>query len=206
MALRLTGLSDAAARFQARSAFTGTGFTTSESEAIVNHPVRRRIVSLLMTIGSVGFVSVLATVVVSLVGSSGSEGEMVQLLLWLAAVLLALWFVALNPVADRMICGLIGALLARTQGFGGRRPARLLELPSGHGITQIVVHQESGLAGRRLRELAAEGMVVLGLQRQGGAYLHLPHEGEELRPADEIFFYGPDPAVGRFGSTLRTEL
>ncbi len=62
VALRLTGLPDEAARFQARSAFTGTGFTTSESEPIVTHPVRRRIVSLLMTIGSLGFVSVLATV------------------------------------------------------------------------------------------------------------------------------------------------
>jgi hypothetical protein len=45
VALRLTGLPEEPARFQARSAFTGTGFTTSESEAIVNHPVRRRIVA-----------------------------------------------------------------------------------------------------------------------------------------------------------------
>ena len=31
VALRLTGMSEDAARFQARSALTGTGFTTSES-------------------------------------------------------------------------------------------------------------------------------------------------------------------------------
>ena len=200
VALRLTGLSDAASRFQARSAFTGTGFTTSESEAIVNHPVRRRIVGLLMTIGSVGFVSVLATVVVSLVGSSGTEGAMVRQLLWLAAVLLALWFAALNPLADRVICGVIGRLLARTEGFGGRRPARLLQLPAAHGVTQIVVHQESGLAGRRLRELAGDGLVILGLQREDGAYLHLPNDSEEVKPADEIFFYGPDQALAGFGA------
>ena len=40
--LTLTGLSAQSARFQARSAFSGAGFTTSESEAITNHPVRRR--------------------------------------------------------------------------------------------------------------------------------------------------------------------
>ena len=97
VALRLTGLPEAAARFQARSAFTGTGFTTSESEAIVNHPVRRRIVSLLMVVGNLGLVSVLATVIVSLVGSSGSEGAMLHQVIWLAAVLLALWFLVLNP-------------------------------------------------------------------------------------------------------------
>jgi Trk-type K+ transport system membrane component len=51
VALRLTGLTDVSARFQALSAFTGTGFTTIEAESVVNYPVRRRIVSLLMIIG-----------------------------------------------------------------------------------------------------------------------------------------------------------
>jgi hypothetical protein len=47
IALTHTGLSRESARFQARSAFTGVGFTTSESEKVVNHPVRRRILLLL---------------------------------------------------------------------------------------------------------------------------------------------------------------
>ena len=200
VALRLTGLPEEAARFQARSAFTGTGFTTSESEAIVNHPVRRRIVSLLMTIGGLGFVSVLATVVVSLVGSSGSEGALMRQLLWLAAVLLALWFVVLNPFADRVICGVIGRLLVGTEGFGGRKPVRLLQLPAGHGVTQILVHPESGLAGRQVRELVANGVVILGLQREDGTYINVPRDSEEVRPADEIFFYGPDQVLARFGA------
>lgn len=38
VALTMTGLSSEAAEFQARSAFTGTGFTTAEAEKIVNHP------------------------------------------------------------------------------------------------------------------------------------------------------------------------
>jgi hypothetical protein len=37
VALSHTGLSRESARFQARSAFTGVGFTTSESEKAVNH-------------------------------------------------------------------------------------------------------------------------------------------------------------------------
>ena len=38
IALTATGLSRESARFQARSAFSGAGFTTSESEAVVRHP------------------------------------------------------------------------------------------------------------------------------------------------------------------------
>ena len=42
IALVHTGLSTESAKFQARSAYTGAGFTTSESESITNHPVRRK--------------------------------------------------------------------------------------------------------------------------------------------------------------------
>ena len=195
VALRLTGLAEEAARFQARSAFTGTGFTTSESEAIVRHPVRRRIVSLLMVIGNLGLVSVLATVIVSLVGSSESQGALLSQLLWLAGVLLALWFLALNPLADRVMCGAIGRLLSKTEGLGGRKPARLLQLPSGHGVIQVLVHPDSGLAGRPVAELASAGAQILGLQRDDGTFLSLPDAAEELRLADEVFLYGPDSAM-----------
>lgn len=38
-----TGLFREAALFQARSVFSGEGFTTSESEWVVNHPGRRKV-------------------------------------------------------------------------------------------------------------------------------------------------------------------
>ncbi|MEA2184166.1 MAG: hypothetical protein QOF69_3351, partial [Solirubrobacteraceae bacterium] len=43
-----TGMSRESARFQARSALSGAGFTTRESETVVEHPVRRRVISVLM--------------------------------------------------------------------------------------------------------------------------------------------------------------
>ena len=43
LALVATGLPIEIARFQARSALSGVGFTTSESETVVGHPIRRRI-------------------------------------------------------------------------------------------------------------------------------------------------------------------
>ena len=51
VALRLTGMPEQAARFQARSAFIGTGFTTSGSESIVNYPVRRCTISIIVLYG-----------------------------------------------------------------------------------------------------------------------------------------------------------
>lgn len=72
-ALTLTGLSREAARFQARSAFTGTGFTTGEAEKVVRHPVRRQVIAVLMVTRSAGLV----TIVISLILSLTSGAEMV---------------------------------------------------------------------------------------------------------------------------------
>jgi K+/H+ antiporter YhaU regulatory subunit KhtT len=67
VALTFTGLSRDTARFQSRVAFTGAGFTTSESELITTHPVRRRIVMMLMFLGNAGLVTVMATLMTGFV-------------------------------------------------------------------------------------------------------------------------------------------
>ena len=43
VALMMTGMEKKKARFQALSAFSGTGFTTKEAEFVVNHPQRRKV-------------------------------------------------------------------------------------------------------------------------------------------------------------------
>ena len=75
VALVFTGVSKDLARFQARSAFTGSGFTTSESEMMMQHPVRRRIVMILMFAGSVGFVTILASGITGFVAVDRQQGE-----------------------------------------------------------------------------------------------------------------------------------
>ena len=187
VALRLTGLPEEIARFQARSAFTGTGFTTSESETILKHPTRRKIVSILMVVGGVGLVSVIATVIVSLVGSSRSEGALLTQLLWLAAVLLLLWGVALNPRADRIMCAAIGRILRKSQALAAVGPELLLQCPDGHGVYRIRAQTSA-----RLEELLPPGAIPLALQRTDGAVLQQPAGDASLTAEDEIIAYGPD--------------
>ena len=58
-----TGMSKPSARFQARSAFTGSGFTTRESENVVDHPTRRRVIMTLMLLGNAGIVASASTLI-----------------------------------------------------------------------------------------------------------------------------------------------
>ena len=81
LALMFTGMSREAAKFQARSAFTGAGYTTQESEMIVKHPVRRQIVASLMLLGNLGVATVGATVMVSIMSTSNSTAQVRWLLL-----------------------------------------------------------------------------------------------------------------------------
>jgi hypothetical protein len=89
VALELTRLEKSKARFQALSAFTGTGFTTRESEMIVAHPQRRKIITILMVLGNAGIISVIATLVLSLVSSRGALKPSVTLF---GIILFALFF------------------------------------------------------------------------------------------------------------------
>jgi hypothetical protein len=66
VAFELTGLEWSLAKFQALSCFTGTGFTTKESELITANPQRRRIASVLIVLGHAGLVTLIATFVNSL--------------------------------------------------------------------------------------------------------------------------------------------
>ena len=68
-ALELTGISRSVAGFQAASAFFGVGFTTSEAELVVKHPVRRKIILHLIVAGNIGLTSALATLLVTFMGS-----------------------------------------------------------------------------------------------------------------------------------------
>ena len=63
--LKLTGMDEETARFQAISAFTGTGFTTTAAETILDDKLRSKTVSVLMVLGKVGIVSVIASLFLS---------------------------------------------------------------------------------------------------------------------------------------------
>jgi hypothetical protein len=62
--LESTGMERSRARFQALSAISGTGFTTSHSEEVVNNPKRRSIVSYLIIIGNAGILSFLVAILI----------------------------------------------------------------------------------------------------------------------------------------------
>jgi hypothetical protein len=193
IALTLTGMSREAARFQARSAMTGAGYTTAESEAVVNHPIRRRIVMKLMLIGSAGIVTVIASVMLTFVRASSADGgnSTLTLLALVAGTLGLLLLMRLKPV-DRGVSRVIRLLLRRFTDLDVRDYAALLEIHGGYAVSELQVDGRDWIADHSLRELRLnhEGVIVLGVQRTDGRYVGAPDGDTQIKPGDVLVIYG----------------
>ena len=207
VAMRLTGLDESTARFQSLSAFTGTGFTTSEAERIVNYPVRRRIVTLLMIIGNLGIVGVGATVVVSLVQTEGEAQAVAAQLGWLLAGLALLWILMLNKTADRVLCAWIGRFLEARTVLGKRPFHRLLQVSDGFSVCEhpAPAYLFNDTAGRLTAELERGGLVLLGVWSADGEEFDASPEATPVQ-GSLLVLAGSDQAHDGFANgTLRKD-
>jgi len=196
IALTTTGLSREAARFQARSAWTGTGFTTAEAESVVDHPVRRRIVMLLMVIRSAGLVSIVLTLILSFAGTGGGPDRLTRLL-WLMVGVVLLWIVAQNRWVVRGIERVARRALGRWTDLEVRDYAGLLKLAGEYTVVEMKVEEDDWVAGRSLRDcnLTGEGILVLGIERASGRYVGAPQADTEIRGGDVLILYGRDEVL-----------
>lgn len=197
-ALRLTGLPNNVARFQALSAFSGAGFTTTETEAVVNYPVRRRIITWLIIVGNLGLVAILSTVIVGFVNTGGA-GQAARLVAWVLVAIAFVWVFLLNPVSDRVMCGLIDRILRATTELGTRRFHRLLQVGDGWSVCEHPVDGEARIAPERLAE---RSVTVLAVRRLDGTVDHCPAGMMTLAAGDRVIAHGPDDVHGRWETEL----
>jgi hypothetical protein len=191
IALTTTGLSVEVAHFQARSALTGVGFTTTESELIVNHPVRRRIVLTLMLFGNAGLVTIIATLVVGFAGTGDSVNVLVRLLT-LAGGLLLILLAARSRAIDRLLSKATSSALRRFTKLEVRDYVQLLDLASNYAVAELGVEADSWVAEHRLADLQlpAEGVLVLGIRRTDGTFLGAPRGHTRVHEHDTLILYG----------------
>lgn len=193
MALMFTGLSRESAKFQARSAFTGAGFTTQESEMVVSHPVRRQIVMTLMLLGNVGVATVAATVMVSVISTSRSAWQTQLLLLAILMLgIFGIWIVFSSRAVERQMNRGIAWLLKRFTDLDVRDYVSLLELSRGYAITEMLVERGDWLADKTLASLrlSDEGILVLSIRRAGGIFHGTPRGEDVVRANDVLILYG----------------
>lgn len=191
MALIHTGLSKDAARFQARSAFTGTGFTTNESEHMVNHPVRRKILMILIFLGSAGVITTISSFIVSFISLERIGYISVEIVV-LVAGLGTLWLLVQSKWVERKLSYLINRALNRYTTLDIRDYYSLLHLSDNYRVSEIKIEEQDWLADKTLNDLQLpdEGILVLGIKRSNGEYIGAPRGETKIYNDDTVTLYG----------------
>jgi len=193
-ALQLTGIEPDVARFQALSAFSGTGFTTREAERVVGNRTRRRIVTILIILGNAGTVTVIATLVASF---TQVEGYM--------------WFFIRLAIIIGGIFGLY-QLIIRSN-FGRRIPAwlqrpivnrilreapvveEIFHVERDWAISLATIKGSSKSIGLSVADITAGGDIeILGINR-AGTYLTKPDRDEKIVEGDRLLVYANRKSV-----------
>lgn len=192
MALRLTGMSSESAAFQARSAFTGVGFTTGEAEEILAHPVRRRIIMLLMLLGNLGVGAVVATLILSVNEARSAEG-----FVYLVIGLFGIWIFARSRFVERRLNRVIAWALLKLGSFKARDYIAVLQLENGYAVSELAIEKSDWLADKSLFELRlpAEGVLILGIRRSTGSFIGTPVADTVIRAGDVVTVYGPTDRI-----------
>jgi hypothetical protein len=205
-ALMMTGLSWDAASFQSYSAFFGVGFTTSEAELVVNHPVRRRIIRDLILAGNVGVTSALATLVATLVqNSSGVRPLMIVGGLVLGLGLL-LYLTRVSWV-QRAIDMVIQRTLERSGLVRIMDYELLLRIQHGFVVSEVDIIATTPIVNQSLRQSRPwdHGVVILAVKTDGKANEGLPNANTVLRDGDVVTVYGEEHHIKRLFESLSTE-
>jgi hypothetical protein len=190
IALMMTGMDRKRAVFQALSAFSGTGFTTKEAEFVVNHPIRRRVISWLMILGNAGIVTVIITATSTIVSSEGYILSIDVLILLVGLYLI--YRVATHKGFIRRWESFIEDKLVKSTAFEEGATEDLLHLLEGYGLVRAIITENSPFIGNSLSEsgLSEKGLLVLGIER-GKNWIPIPKPKETIIAGDRIVVYGP---------------
>ena len=203
IALELTGLPSEIAAFQAQSAFSGTGYTTSESESIVNHPVRRRIVRILIMFGSAGLTSTIATFILTFIGESNQS--ITLRFCFLSLGVLIIYILSRSQSLYQTMKVLILKMLKRHTSLHIIDYQEVFGLSKGYTIARFKVKKNSWMKNKTLKELklSSEGILIFSIQRRikdEDKFIGVPISSTITKAGDILTCYGQAEAIKRLST------
>jgi hypothetical protein len=189
-ALIATGLPPDVASFQARSAFSGAGFTTTEAENVVNNPDSRKIISTTMFVGNLGTPTLVVTVLVGFL-APGPGNTVERVMVAISGLVLAVLLVTNRPMKRWLVK--VGQREAQRRLLPrlDNQVVELLSVGDDFVVGAVQVVAGTGSAAQSLRSIddALPAVRVLGVQQSEG-FFGTPPVDLELAAGDKIIAYG----------------
>jgi hypothetical protein len=189
IALMMTGMDKVKARFQALSAFSGTGFTTKEAELVTNNPLRRKIITWLMILGNAGIITIIVAGTSSLVTSKGYK--LPVNIVVLAVGIYLIYKVATHKRIMKSWESFIEDRLIKSTAFEEGATEDLLHFFEGYGLVKGNIMPDSTLVGSTISKskLSNKGLQILGIER-GTTWIPTPKANETIQSGDKLVVYG----------------
>jgi hypothetical protein len=206
IAFQLTGLEWSLAKFQALSCFSGTGFTTKESELITNNKQRRKIASILIILGNAGLVIMIATLAGSLVPQETILSKLSEsflpfdikpdLVKWvnlaiIIVVVYGIYRIFTHEKFVRKMTTFLRKKIIKKEIFQKVSFEELLLATGGYGISRIAINAGSPVLNKTLAksELREQDIMVLATVR-GTETIPNPPANMKIMLGDELICFG----------------
>jgi len=188
-ALELTGIEPNVARFQALSAFSGTGFTTAEAERVVRNRTRRRIVTILIIVGNAGMVTIIATTVASFTAESGYSKFFMNLAVIIAGIFVLYSIILRSRIGSQLVNWFRKPLVKRI--ISEAPPIDEIYLIGRYwSISLVTIKKDSKTIGLALADIVTgKEMQILEIER-AGANLTCPENECQIAEGDRLLVYG----------------
>ena len=195
-ALQLTGIEPEVARFQALSAFSGTGFTTTEAERVVRHRTRRRIVTILIILGNAGLVTIIATLVATFTQVTGYSWFFIRLAIIVFAIFVLYRLIVTSRFGNRILVWVRKPLLKRIL---REAPAveEVFSVGKEWGISLVMIKEKSKNVGRSLADVMAEEDIEILAVDRADEFLFRPDRKEKILEGDRLLVYASGKSVRR---------
>lgn len=185
---RLTGMPIRKARFQVISLLTSTGFTTKESEMIVQNPVRRRLASWLMVISYVSTATFISFFVRMLSDKVTSIGFFAVAISFVIVV----FFVHKSTLLEKIESKIEGKVLkSKIWEKLNTKHLTLITNTKGYGIYEIYLSKESSLVGKTIIDSGLKDLEIEVLNiDKGDIFVKFPTPDYIFEVYDNITVYG----------------
>ena len=189
IALKMTGLDEKRAYFQALSAFTGTGFTTKDSEFMLENDTRRKIVIVLMILGNAGLVTVITTLVISL-----GRGNILPVI-GNAGLVLLLIFVLFKLLTHKGITKVLNdkieSKLEKRPPFQKRPVVEVVHIAKNYGIAEVSIKENCSDLGKTLNDSSfrENDILILAIEREN-TVIPTPKATDRININDTLICYG----------------
>lgn len=187
----LTGLERKIARFQVISMLTGTGFTTGESELIIDHPVRRKLGAFLILFGAFSL-----AVIISAITQLLTDTFYTLQIGYIAGGLLLLLLILKTPAIERTLTKKLKSELKEHYELADLPISDVLLMNKGDEVREISISEDSSYTDKTFHEIVgAEDDLMLLFIKRGDINIRNKSYQTKLEPGDRLVLYGNNSLI-----------